>query len=199
MMFSSIVVLALLLHISVAQFNQRYNDVNGVPHWQRQPLQPNRPVLQPRYPVYLEYNCAKLPSICLNVRQWLNDPQKSTWNGRAGNDVFTYDMYAAEKQAYLIAVKKPSKRRNREHRRDLMCGSNWRGTRGDCPESNQPDVLPGPWPHKGLETIITNTALYEIEALRIGNNPPVRSGRQYTCDEFPPASWVEGGVGLGGE
>ncbi|KAF1945816.1 hypothetical protein EJ02DRAFT_431322 [Clathrospora elynae] len=25
------------------------------------------------------------------------------------------------------------------------------------------------------------------------------SGRKYTCDEFPPASWIEGGVGLGGD
>jgi hypothetical protein len=56
--------------IAAAQFIQRYNNVNGVPHWDRQIAHgiPNVPVAQLTHLVVLEYNCAKLLSICINAR-----------------------------------------------------------------------------------------------------------------------------------
>jgi hypothetical protein len=58
--------------------------------------------------------------------------------------------------------------------------------------------MPGPWPHTGLETISPGADL-EIEAKRLPDGTIAqRSGRRYSCDEFPPASWVEGGVGMQG-
>jgi len=67
-----------------------------------------------------------------------------------------------------------------------------------CPEPDQPDVMPGPWAYTDLETQSPLTLL-EIKGLRLfmENGGVLRSGRQYTCDEFPPASWIEGGDGPG--
>ncbi|KZL66354.1 carbohydrate-binding module family 18 protein [Colletotrichum tofieldiae] len=56
--------------------------------------------------------------------------------------------------------------------------------------------MPGPWIYKDLETA---KASMEIEGLRLFDENSVwRSGRQYSCDEFPAASWIEGGNGPGG-
>ncbi|KAF6841708.1 hypothetical protein CPLU01_00380 [Colletotrichum plurivorum] len=58
--------------------------------------------------------------------------------------------------------------------------------------------MPGPWIHKDLETI-ESKANMEIEGFRWFEQDDVwRSGRQYSCDEFPAASWIEGGDGPGG-
>ena len=112
------VVLFLLLRYAQAQFIQRYNNVNGVPHWRRQISNsiPNVAVLQPTYPVVLEYNCAKLPSICINARAWMNDPSLSNWQGRAGPDVFTYDAGSAKKAKYQKGTWSTAMKQNSDHR-----------------------------------------------------------------------------------
>jgi hypothetical protein len=56
--------------------------------------------------------------------------------------------------------------------------------------------MPRPWLYIDLETIDSIASL-EIEALRLPDeDEPWRSGRIHTCDAFPPAAWVEGGVGM---
>lgn len=54
----------------------------------------------------------------------------------------------------------------------------------------------GAWPHTALENANTRNAPLEIEAIRLNGQISQRSQRVYSCDEFPPASWVEGGIGL---
>ena len=58
-------------------------------------------------------------------------------------------------------------------------------------------------PIKGIETIDPQQASFslEIEAKRLtpADKNPIRSGMRYSCDEFPPASFIEGGIGTPGE
>ena len=64
------------------------------------------------------------------------------------------------------------------------------------PWNNQLAVLPGPWPYTELETI-DSKAKWEIEAKGLTSySKPERSYRQHSCDEFPAASWVEGGIDM---
>jgi hypothetical protein len=106
----------LFLFTADAQFIQHYNVQNGKPHWRRQIGYPNWEVLQPDYPVILEYNCFAMPSICQNVNDWIADKSKSDWQGRAGQWVFTYDLYAKSKKAYTQGTKSPVAKPNRVHR-----------------------------------------------------------------------------------
>lgn len=77
-----------------------------------------------------------------------------------------------------------------------MCPQSWKDNGRRCPEPDQPNVMPGPWPFTGLETINPGADL-GIQARRSSSGALLeRSGRMYSCDEFPPASWVEGGVGM---
>lgn len=53
-----------------------------------------------------------------------------------------------------------------------------------------------------LPLINPTTGHYEMRIADGSDNPGgtlQESGRIYTCDEFPPASWVEGGVGTPGQ
>jgi hypothetical protein len=111
-------VIVILLHFAQAQFIQRYNTQNGKPHWRRQIGKgfENYEVLQPDTPVYLEYNCQAMPSICLNVQSWMKRTKQTTWKGRAGQWVFTYDMYASEKNAYTQGTRSSAEKANRQHR-----------------------------------------------------------------------------------
>lgn len=60
----------------------------------------------------------------------MNNAALSNWNGRAGADVFTYDMDAGREERYQFGVRYSSFKANREHRRDIMCDANWRGVSG---------------------------------------------------------------------
>jgi len=110
----------LLLRLTQAQFIQHYNYVLGVPHWRRQihPSIPNHPVIVPEIPIYLEYNCWKMPAICQNAKNWLNNPKLSKWTTRPGPNLFTYDLYASEAKAYSQGTNaRPStKKENSDHR-----------------------------------------------------------------------------------
>jgi chitinase len=96
-------------------------------------------------------------------------------------------------------------------RRKEQCPDDWKGTVGSpkCPQPLQPDVVPA-WVDStgtGIRGIVpqdlsdlTKPAYLEIMYKQTGNNALTRrrSGRVYSCDEFPPASWIEGGVGTAG-
>ena len=62
-----------------------------------------------------------------------------------------------------------------------------------CPESDQRTVMrqDGPWFSTALEP---NTQINGIINLRDANGQVTEYSKlRYTCDEFPPATWVEGG------
>lgn len=79
-----------------------------------------------------------------------------------------------------------------------------------CPEPNQPRVVPPLYDANGLGvTALKNpplnplTGAFELRIADGRDNPTVgalqESGRIYSCDEFPPATWIEGGVGTPGQ
>lgn len=96
-------------------------------------------------------------------------------------------------------------------RRDLQCPKSWKGTvlASRCPETDQEAVVPA-WVDATGAPIPANVpqdltkpaklAYLEIMYKQAGNNALTRrrSGHIYSCDEFTPDSWVEGGVGTPG-
>ncbi|KAF9696769.1 hypothetical protein EKO04_005748 [Ascochyta lentis] len=196
-----------------AQYNQRWTWVNvlqsngnWVPqaHWKRDndPNTPHRQVLFPSGVIELEYNCRKMPAICQNIQNWHNNAALSSWHTQSlWAGWFTYDLGASE-----------SRENRGNQRRSRMCPSTWKGTilNPRCPEPNQPRVVPPLYNLAGIgvtaivpQPIPGETDLRQIIADGKDNPVPFvgqlqSSGRKYTCDEFPPASWIEGGVGLAG-
>jgi hypothetical protein len=53
----------------------------------------------------------------------------------------------------------------------------------------------GAWLHTALETK-DRKVKYEIDAIRVNGKISQRSQRAYSCTEIPPASFVEGGIGM---
>lgn len=156
-----------------------------------------RPLPLARYPlvevinlepivVILEYNCYYMPAICQNARQYLIS---SIGRSRRWRTTFSYDMMSSRGGE------------RREEQCPTKRNPTWR-TYHSCPEVAgpgnlaQPPVMPGPWPFLDLETVSPFQS-NEIRADR-SVDPIARSGRYYSCDEFPPAPWVEGGNGTKG-
>lgn len=143
------------------------------------------------------YNCHRMPAICQNVRNWHNDFTKSKWPNR-WEGWFTYDVGSGEHITNRGNV-----------RREGQCPDTWKGTIASprCPEPNQPPVVPPIFDANGLG--VTRLAPQPPGATEVDlmiddgrDNPLVGalqpSGRRYSCDEFPPASWIEGGIGYSG-
>ncbi|KAH3998458.1 hypothetical protein HBI56_205010 [Parastagonospora nodorum] len=193
-----------------AQFIQRWlwsQTVNPagqpvpLPYWHREANMQYGRVMFTRRRVVLEYNCDKMPAICMNANNWMNSAA-ATWPGRQAN-VFTWDIGHSR-------LNDRTNRLNSEMRRDLQCPSTWKGTALNprCPEPNQPRVVPPLYNGAAgvtalkLPLINPTTGHYEMR-IADGSDTPggtlQESGRIYTCDEFPPASWVEGGVGTPGQ
>lgn len=145
-----------------------------------------QPVLIPTNVVAMYYNCHYMPAICHNSNQWLLSPRGqsralSAFLPQAPNShIFGFDM----------------NRQAKEDRGNSMCPRNWRNNHV-CPEPNQPNVMPGPWYTTALETgdpMHDNEIMGEYN-LPDPNNPGQfllsrRSGRYYTCEEWPPRRWV---------
>ncbi|KAH9211057.1 hypothetical protein DL95DRAFT_465264 [Leptodontidium sp. 2 PMI_412] len=141
----------------------------------------------------LYYNCAIMPAICSNVQAWLvNNGQAlpREFHIQTGND------------------------KNTDKRRNKSCPGSWSRTH-TCPEPiGQPATVFGygvnlngnPAPQMltfGNSLMANNPATVpptvspfknEIEGIGTAES----SGLAYTCDEFPPASWIEGGSGVPG-
>ncbi|KAF2714297.1 glycoside hydrolase family 18 protein [Pleomassaria siparia CBS 279.74] len=194
-----------------AQYNQRwkFNNVqnsNGawVPRAQWRPDNdfgtPWGDVVFPIGVIQLEYNCHKMPAICQNAQNWHSNAALSAWHTQgeyAG--WFSYDLGASESQL---------DRGNA--RREQNCPHTWKGTilQPRCPETNQPRVVPPLYDMNGIgvTALAPQTGPNLIEIIADGKDSPIPSvgqlqpsGRMYTCDEFPPASWIEGGVGIPGQ
>ncbi|KAI1109758.1 hypothetical protein F5Y14DRAFT_431327 [Nemania sp. NC0429] len=135
--------------------------------------------------VVLIYNCYYMTAICKNAHnfQYLTARGKNPHpNSGIPSDWYGYDFNTADGG-------------RRDRRRDRSCPANWKNTH-NCPEVSQQTVFrhDGPW--------------WTTETMPINGQPsfyirdqPVpygikRSQIQYSCDEFPPATWVEGGGGL---
>ncbi|KAH7113230.1 hypothetical protein B0J11DRAFT_541761 [Dendryphion nanum] len=128
----------------------------------------------------LIYNCALMPAICENVQQWINNDPIS----RSLPRDFHMDLNS----------------RHTSKRREKSCPGTWRLTH-PCPELF-PEVVRG-WnttsrtftsPGNSLLPAIPGnpfTAAFTNEIAAA--NGVDSSGLAYTCDEFPPASWIEGG------
>lgn len=141
-----------------------------------------------------------MPAICQNVRNWHNNAALSSWHTQsAWAGWFTYDLGASE-----FTLNRGNRRRQEN------CPDTWKGTilNPRCPEPNQPRVVPPLYDLNGNgvtaivpQPIPGKTSLSMVIA--DGRDNPTAgqlqsSGRKYTCDEFPPASWIEGGVGIVG-
>lgn len=143
-----------------------------------------------------------MPAICQNIENWHTNAALFSWHTQSlWAGWITYDLGASE---------------SRENRGNLpgsrMCPSTWKGTNLNprCPEPNQPRVVPPLYNQAGVEVtaivpqpIPSETDRRQIIADRKDNPLPFvgqlqSSGRKYTCDEFPLASWIEGGVGIAG-
>ncbi|OQE37228.1 hypothetical protein PENCOP_c010G08407 [Penicillium coprophilum] len=143
----------------------------GVPEYTGQPVDDYSPVLPT-----LIYNCDNLPSICKNVEEYLVD---NAIQIGAGLD-FHYD----------------SDPKSTEKRRRKSCPSKgaWVNVLpfpcGSDPA--QPNVMPGNLPARVGPLATWQGPEFEMEIPNLLGTGP--SGMRYTCDEFPAASWIEGGV-----
>ncbi|PVI00005.1 glycoside hydrolase family 18 protein [Periconia macrospinosa] len=141
-----------------------------------------------------------MPAICQNVQNWHSSPLISGWHTSSNNQYrgyFTYDLGSSEGTLD-----------RGQDRRNLMCPDTWKGTilQPKCPHNNQPRVVPPLYDMNGVgvTALIPQTGTELLQIIADGKDNPIPgvgqlqpSGRMYTCDEFPPASWIEGGIGLG--
>ncbi|EAT77077.1 hypothetical protein SNOG_15412 [Parastagonospora nodorum SN15] len=144
-----------------------------------------------------------MPAICQNVRNWEADASKSTWAGRQAG-WFTFDFGQRAQQRFPGFTGLTSRA---DIRREFQCPKEtWAGTRAAprCPEPNQPNVVPL-WANGLTGQPITDIVPQDLsEPLKKANleimywssnpqNPTQsrrRSGRSYSCDEFPPGSSI---------
>ncbi|KAH6845713.1 pectate lyase superfamily protein-domain-containing protein [Chaetomium sp. MPI-CAGE-AT-0009] len=140
--------------------------------------------------ITLYYNCHYMTNICQNVNNF-----KATARGQALHpgttipaDIYTYDFDSGETPTGV-----PNTRQ--ENRRDASCPKGWKKSH-TCPEPVGQQTLwrhDGPWVSTALEQGTTENVL---EHERNAQGQITRySQLRYTCDEFPPATWVEGGNG----
>jgi hypothetical protein len=139
----------------------------------------------------LEYNCFYLTAICQNANAYLNSDHG---NSRTPRKAFAYDF--------------TNNRASRRRGRVCPTGTNsgW-GSFHTCPEIAgngnlaQPSVYRSdglPWFTTSLEP---NTPAGSGKVLQHSRSSTGRlleySGVKYTCDEFPPATFIQGGAGQG--
>ncbi|RFU75893.1 pectin lyase fold virulence factor [Trichoderma arundinaceum] len=176
----------------VAQFFQdyqwRYIGSANSNAFTRQPFwQPNLPepyqqgILLDPESVFLEYNCYYMKEICRNANDFINSPRGQS---RPEPMTFGYDLNNK--------VRKP-------RRRERSCptapkGSAWKDFH-TCPEPDQkkPMKQNGEWQETDLEPGVNNTN-NQIKNKRDSQGNVIEYSKiRYSCDEFPPATWIEGG------
>lgn len=141
-----------------------------------------RPLLVPKNAVVLFYNCHYMKAICQNAIEWLGTTEAK---GR-----MLQQYYGGVVQStYMFGYDLNSK--STDDRGNAQCPSSWKNSHS-CPETNQPNVMPGPWYTTSRE-MIDPIQVNEIAAsYTIDPRDPTklklsqRSGRYYTCEEWPP-------------
>jgi hypothetical protein len=114
---------------------------------------------QPAMPTLI-YNCAHMQYICKNIDQFGPRPVK----GLNTQKIFHYDR------------SKP----RQSLRRNTMCSGSW--TLNNCGGITSPALSPDGWNSLGFAPAPN---VQNIEIAPIGVS---RSGRKWSCDEYPPAS-----------
>ncbi|KAK5741798.1 hypothetical protein LTR17_003789 [Elasticomyces elasticus] len=127
----------------------------------------------------LLYNCAKLPAICNNVNSAY--PLSPAVVGTA-----TYRSIPTASQGYYeFNLDKDTVRKNR--RRRLSCPANWKSSHA-CPERDQPLVVGA---GKSVSDGFVGSLLEPGISYQIADQEGVSSGMDWTCDEFPAATFLK--------
>lgn len=133
--------------------------------------------------VTLYYNCFYMNNICANANSFAALPRGAILHPGSSlpNNVYGFDFNEARK----------------DRRRDKMCPSNWKNRPANrCPATGSLNPFRSAhiWFTSALEP---GTTVNQIANRRdpATNQVTINSKIRYTCDEFPPASWVEGGNG----
>ncbi|EAQ92534.1 hypothetical protein CHGG_00769 [Chaetomium globosum CBS 148.51] len=144
--------------------------------------------------ITIYYNCHYMTNICQNVENF-----KATARGQALHpgtsipaNMYTYDFDSGDTIAGV-----PNTRQY--YRREASCPSpGWKNSH-TCPEAVGQQPLwrhDGKWGSTALEPGTTTNV---VEHERNAQGQITRySQLRYSCDEFPPATWVEGGNGWNG-
>ncbi|KAI1371648.1 glycoside hydrolase family 55 protein [Hypoxylon crocopeplum] len=142
-------------------------------------------------PVYLTYNCYYMRDICKNVANFWSTSRGKMPHPSSGLPyyVFGYDLNTGKARTSHSSM-----------RREQSCPTRRNPKWKDfhiCPESNQRTVMrhDGPWWTTDLEP---GTASNQIANHRTNGQVDELSKVRYSCDEFPPATWVEGGNNVDG-
>ena len=142
--------------------------------------------------VWLAYNCEYMKDICKNAVNFYTFGRAGKANGfvhpASGIDqlgtVFGYDFHTGKQSSWRSY-----------QRRENSCPTHSTPAWKDhtCPEPNQRTVMRSDrsWPYTELEpnSAVSNHIRNYVDAAGILRE----SKMQYTCDEFPPATWIEGG------
>lgn len=170
-------------YIQTYVYQNRLSDGTNIRVWRPQENEPWQTVIDVApSAVYLEYNCAYMTAICRNVRDFFNSDRGNKRPAEASLFVMDFDTQTK------------SRRDGRSgRRRARSCPPGWVKNQR-CPHVDQEPVWrqDGPW----WTTAIAPPPLgdnFELAPKPIGT----RSNIKYSCDEFPAASWVEGGDGTG--
>lgn len=136
--------------------------------------------------MYLIYNCYYMRDICKNAQNFALTARGQNLHPNSGiaNNVYGYDLDTGDTV--------PKSRQ--EGRRDQSCPDTWK-TFHSCPEIDQRTVMrhDGEWFTTALEPGTTTNNIMNKRDTQ--GNIVQYSNVRYTCDEFPPATWVEGGNG----
>ncbi|KAK4102737.1 glycoside hydrolase family 55 protein [Parathielavia hyrcaniae] len=146
--------------------------------------------------VYLAYNCHYMTSICDNAHIFMQSDRGLHLHGDGHAELDT-PYQGAPTFGYDFNTGKLGSRRS--DRGDHSCPGTWKNNHV-CPETNQKPVWReiGEWMYTEIEPSGQDHEFNVLRHLRAVNQIAQRSKIRYSCDEFPPATWVEGGDGLSG-
>ncbi|TPX15620.1 uncharacterized protein E0L32_004318 [Thyridium curvatum] len=128
--------------------------------------------------------------ICTNAANFAATPRGQNMHPLSGvsNDVYGYDFNTGDREWGVPASRQ-------FWRRAASCPPAWKTTH-PCPEPNQqlPMRHDGPW-YTTLTEPLSQVGNLLNRYDPITGLPLQYSNIRYSCDEFPPATWVEGGSG----
>ncbi|KAF2720853.1 glycoside hydrolase family 18 protein [Polychaeton citri CBS 116435] len=131
-----------------------------------------------------------MPAICRNAQKWMD----TTARGKA----FDKDLLRVAnlpRVDWVFGSDGDGDPYNGKRNRAMCPPVKWHATH-TCPEQDQPAVMPGPWWTKDLYQGALGV-VHEIQGnVDAAGDVIERSGLYYACEEFPPASFIEGGNGL---
>lgn len=139
--------------------------------------------------VYLIYNCYYMKDICKNAANFYTTQRGLVLHPRSGLPTYVF--------GYDFSTGKSLSRWRSANRREHSCPSKRQPMWKDfhfCPESNQRTVMrhDGAWYTTALEDPDEDPLAIKNRYLPNGQLAELSKIR-YSCDEFPPATWVEGG------